>query len=59
MKPFTPHLQKAHNYVISKPRFSVPQSHMDNGQVRYELKNTQGIRNMTQNTYIPEVDTEG
>ena len=58
MKLFTPHLQKSHNHVISQHRFSVPQSHMDNGQVRYEMKHMQGTRNMTQNTYIPEVETE-
>ena len=47
-----------HNHDISEPRFSVPWSHLDNGQVRYEPKNIQGTKNMTQNTYIPKVETD-
>ena len=58
MMLFTPYWQKLHNHVISQPRFSVPQSHLDNGQVRYELINNQGAKNMTQNACIPKVQTD-
>ena len=58
MKLFTPQLQKLNNLQIYQPRFSVPHSHMDNGQMRYEMNHIHGTRNEVQNTCIPKVETE-
>ena len=57
MKQFTPHPQKPYNDVISQPRFIVLQPLLDNGHLRYELKNVQGTRNMSQNIYISTFTT--
>ena len=64
MNLFTPHLQRLHNHVIYQPRLSnithigMPQTNFNNGQMEYEMKHIQPTRNITQNTYIPKVETE-